>query len=74
MVTRMGTRVESLASIDSSGSGQSIEFLDDNHIDQLDEPPVASRMGVMAAFSSFDEFTKYALILFLRAEILNTNL
>jgi hypothetical protein len=45
-----------MASIDSSES--SVENYDDNHIDQLDEPPVASRMGVMAAFSSFDEFTK----------------
>ncbi|XP_060601349.1 acetyl-CoA carboxylase-like isoform X2 [Ruditapes philippinarum] len=57
MVTRFDSRNHSMASIDSSES--SVENYDDNHIDQLDEPPVASRMGVMAAFSSFDEFTKY---------------
>lgn len=26
------------------------------HIDQLEEPPICQRMGIMAAFESFDTF------------------
>lgn len=57
MVLRMGSR---LPSVDSVGSSISLENFegDNSHIDQLDEPPIAQRMGVMAAFSSFDEFVE----------------
>lgn len=53
----MGSR---LPSVDSVGSVISLEHFegDNSHIDQLDEPPIAQRMGVMAAFSSFDEFVE----------------
>lgn len=59
MVTRLDTRVSSVGS-DSSGSMLSLENFDDNnHIDQLEDPPVAARMGIMGAFSSFDQFTEH---------------
>ena len=57
MVLRMGSK---FPSVDSVGSAISLEHFDgdNSHIDQLDEPPIAQRMGVMAAFSSFDEFAE----------------
>ncbi|WAR06945.1 ACAC-like protein [Mya arenaria] len=58
MVLRMDTRVPSLSSVDSSGQSLNHYDGDNSHIDQLDELPIAQRMGVMAAFKSFDEFTK----------------
>ncbi|XP_052244589.1 acetyl-CoA carboxylase-like isoform X1 [Dreissena polymorpha] len=61
MVLRMGTRIPSIPNLDSTESSiQSLKgSLDDSsHIDQLDEPPIAQRMGIMAAFSSFDEFKR----------------
>ncbi|KAH3723853.1 hypothetical protein DPMN_049648 [Dreissena polymorpha] len=65
MVLRMGTRIPSIPNLDSTESSiQSLKgSLDDSsHIDQLDEPPIAQRMGIMAAFSSFDEFKRWALV------------
>lgn len=37
-----------------------IESLEDefNHIDQIEESPIAQRMGIMTAFWSFDEFVR----------------
>ena len=29
---------------------------DDAHIDQLQEPPICQRMGIMASFNSFEDF------------------
>ena len=45
MVTSSFPRIESLEE----------EF---NHIDQIEEPPIAQRMGIMTAFWSFDEFVR----------------
>ena len=45
MVTSSFPRIESLEE----------EFY---HIDQIEEPPIAQRMGIMTAFWSFDEFVK----------------
>ncbi|XP_052810901.1 acetyl-CoA carboxylase-like isoform X2 [Mya arenaria] len=59
MVLRMDTRVPSLSSVDSSGQSLNHYDGDNSHIDQLDELPIAQRMGVMAAFKSFDEFTNH---------------
>ena len=38
-----------------------IESLEDefNHIDMIEEPPIAQRMGIMTAFWSFEEFIRY---------------
>ena len=59
MVLRMDTRVPSIDSVGSSSQDLHADYDGDNsHIDQLDELPIAQRMGVMAAFKSFDEFTK----------------
>ena len=46
MVTSSFPRIESLEE----------EF---NHIDTIEEPPIAQRMGIMTAFWSFEEFIRY---------------
>lgn len=60
MVLRMGSKFPNVDSVASSSSAISLDHYDgdNSHIDQLDEPPIAQRMGVMAAFSSFEEFVE----------------
>ena len=55
MVMRMDSRTPSVASLET------LDLEDHGHIDQLQEPPIAQRMGIMAAFMSFDDFAEYVL-------------
>ena len=60
----MDSKLSTSSSVKSLGSVVSLENFDDDvgHIDQLEEQPVAQRMGIMAAFKSFKEFTKYVML------------